>query len=91
MGNVNKMNLRLSSNQKVIVEELIEHELEGIVGGVTSTLVSNVTAVSTDGNDVSISDVKIDIKNDSIKNIKKRDKVVNRVKKRIKYQSSVSV
>ncbi|MBW4596292.1 MAG: hypothetical protein KME46_26140 [Brasilonema angustatum HA4187-MV1] len=86
MGNVNKMNIRLSSNDKVIVEELIENELEGIVGGVTSTLVSNVTAVSTDGNDVSINDVKIDIKNDS-KNIKK---IVTKVKKRTKYKRTVS-
>lgn len=48
MANIDQIGLLPSSNQKVIVEELIEGELEGIVAGASSTVEQN-TVLTTSG------------------------------------------
>ncbi|WP_193199324.1 hypothetical protein [Nostoc sp. MG11] len=38
MANINRVDFKFTSNKKVLVEELIEGELKGIVGGVSFSL-----------------------------------------------------
>ena len=56
MANVNQVSFKSIRNQKVTVEELIDVELKGIVGGVVSTYTSEVTTTSTDGTNSSVVD-----------------------------------
>ncbi|NMG10201.1 hypothetical protein [Brasilonema sp. UFV-L1] len=66
MTNVNQISFQATSNQKVIVQELIEGELEGIVGGVDSR-VSQESVVTVNGSDSTINDSSQQIVSDSDK------------------------
>lgn len=66
MPNVNQVSFKSIRNQKVTVEELIDGELKGIIGGVVSSYTSEVTTTSTDGTNSSIVDSAqeiVDVKN----------------------------
>ncbi|MDZ7962895.1 MAG: hypothetical protein RMY34_34365 [Aulosira sp. DedQUE10] len=75
MATVNQVSFKSICNQKVTVEELIDGELKGIVGGVVSSYTSNVTATSTDGTNSSVVDSTQEIvsrkKNERIRITKK--------------------
>ncbi|BAY26919.1 hypothetical protein NIES2100_67350 [Calothrix sp. NIES-2100] len=66
MAKVNQVSFKSIRNQKVTVEELIDGELKGIVGGVVSSYTSEVNTTSTDGTNSSIVDSTqeiVDLKN----------------------------
>lgn len=68
MTNINQVSFNSTCNRKVLVEELIDSELKGIVGGVISVYFSSdVTAISTDGNDATVQDSNQDIVNTKTK------------------------
>ncbi|MEH2272177.1 MAG: hypothetical protein V7K68_27775 [Nostoc sp.] len=64
MANVNQVSFKSTCNHKVIVEELIDSELKGIVGGtVILDSSSQIIAISTDGNDAIIQDSSQEVVN----------------------------
>jgi hypothetical protein len=54
MAKINQVSFKSICNQKVNVEELMDGDLKGIVGGVVSSSTSEVTATSTDGTNSSV-------------------------------------
>ncbi|MEH2125750.1 hypothetical protein [Nostoc sp.] len=64
MTNINQMSFKSICNRKVIVEELIDSELKGIVGGnIVLNFSSQINATSTDGTDATVQDSNQDIVN----------------------------
>ncbi|MEH2109666.1 hypothetical protein [Nostoc sp.] len=64
MANVNQVSFKSTCNHKVIVEELIDSELKGIVGGtIVVDSSSQITVSSTDGNDAIIQDSSQEVVN----------------------------
>ncbi|MEH2150400.1 hypothetical protein [Nostoc sp.] len=64
MANINQVSFKSTCNHKFIVEELIDSELKGIVGGtVISDSSSQITVISTDGNDAIIQDSSQEVVN----------------------------
>ena len=77
MVNVNQVSFKSTCNRKVLVEELIDGELKGIVGGITvsSENLQIITAISTDGNDATVQDSNQDIVNTKTKQRTRRRKL----------------
>ncbi|MDZ8091421.1 MAG: hypothetical protein RMZ42_05700 [Nostoc sp. DedQUE05] len=69
MTTINQVSFKSTCNRKVIVEELIDGELKGIVGGISIVLdfSSQINATSTDGNDAVVQDSNQDIVNTKTK------------------------
>ncbi|MDZ8135001.1 MAG: hypothetical protein RM049_06820 [Nostoc sp. DedQUE04] len=69
MTTINQVSFQSTCNRKVIVEELIDGELKGIVGGISIVLdlSSQINATSTDGNDAVVQDSNQDIVNTKTK------------------------
>ncbi|MEH2088473.1 hypothetical protein [Nostoc sp.] len=68
MTNINQMSFKSTCNRKVIVEELIDSELKGIVGGnIVLDFSSQINAISTDGTDATVQDSNQDIVNTNTK------------------------
>ena len=68
MTNINQMSFKSTCNRKFIVEELIDSELKGIVGGnIVLDFSSQITAISTDGTDAVVQDSNQDIVNTKTK------------------------
>ena len=77
MANVNQVSFKSTCNRKVLVEELIDGELKGIVGGITvySDNSQIIAAISTDGNDAVVQDSNQDIVNTKTKQRTRRRKL----------------
>ncbi|WP_375471613.1 hypothetical protein [uncultured Nostoc sp.] len=77
MANVNQVSFKSTCNRKVLVEELIDGELKGIVGGITVSSDNSqiITAISTDGNDAVVQDSNQDIVNTKTKQRTRRRKL----------------
>ncbi|MEH2369517.1 hypothetical protein [Nostoc sp.] len=68
MTNINQMSFKSICNRKFIVEELIDSELKGIVGGnIVLDFSSQITAFSNDGTDAVVQDSNQDIVNTKTK------------------------
>ncbi|MEH1945878.1 MAG: hypothetical protein V7K77_02650 [Nostoc sp.] len=68
MTNINQMSFKSTCNRKFIVEELIDSELKGIVGGnIVLDFSSQINAISTDGTDATVQDSNQDIVNTKTK------------------------
>ncbi|MEH2225254.1 hypothetical protein [Nostoc sp.] len=68
MTNINQMSFKSTCNQKFLVEELIDSELKGIVGGnIVLDFSSQITAISTDGTNATVQDSNQDIVNTKTK------------------------
>ncbi|MEH2212034.1 hypothetical protein [Nostoc sp.] len=68
MTNINQMSFKSTCNRKFLVEELIDSELKGIVGGnIVLDFSSQITAISTDGADATVQDSNQDIVNTKTK------------------------
>ncbi|MGV0104155.1 hypothetical protein NSTCB13_02814 [Nostoc sp. DSM 114160] len=62
MTNFNQVSFKSICNRKVIVEELIDSELKGIVGGdIVLDFSSQINAISTDGTDAVVQDSNQDV------------------------------
>ncbi|MEH2174836.1 hypothetical protein [Nostoc sp.] len=65
---INQVSFKSICNRKVIVEELIDSELKGIVGGdIVLDFSSQINAISTDGTDAVIQDSNQDVVNTKTK------------------------
>ncbi|WP_448265177.1 hypothetical protein [Nostoc sp. DSM 114159] len=62
MTTFNQVSFKSICNRKVIVEELIDSELKGIVGGdIVLDFSSQINAISTDGTDAVVQDSNQDV------------------------------
>ncbi|MEH1857040.1 MAG: hypothetical protein V7L21_03300 [Nostoc sp.] len=75
MANVNQVSFRSTCNRKVIVEELIDGELKGIVGGIVLDFSSQINATSTDGNDAVVQESNQDFVNAKTKQRTRRRRI----------------
>jgi hypothetical protein len=92
MANVNQVSFKSICNQKVTIEELIDGELKGIVGGVVSSSnISELTAISTDGTKSSVVDSSqeiVDVKNKIRKRRTQKTTILNGVTTTIESQET---